>query len=350
MKIIEVITNKDIKKFKKFRKRIYRNDPYYVSTIEFTCDMLLKKETLFAKQAKIIPLMVVDGSKIIAECMLIHNSKDDFLQMSFFEALPNQEEAVRLLKETAKNYAISLNLKRLIVGLNGHLSYGVGLSVDMCKPNTFDSTYSKPYYLDYFYDGIEHNLYSFSNKISNIVPNLKCRNSKITIRPMDLSKFDEEMELFRVICNETIGKTFLYSEADYFHFSDLMESMKFFLRPENLLFACNKDEVVGFIFWHPDYNEILAKGRHNSLLEIAVRYTFNKKKINKVKLNSIGVKDEYQGNVTMMLLCEAAKYMKNYSDIETNFVWENNRRSMKINKHLIQNIERSFKVVEYRYD
>ena len=66
-----------------------------------------------------------------------------------------------------------------------------------------------------------------------------------------------------------------------------MESMKFFLRPENLLFACNKDEAVGFIFWHPDYNEILAKGRHNSLLEIAIRYTFTKNKISKVKLNSI---------------------------------------------------------------
>ena len=350
MEIIEVKSKKDILKFKKFRKMIYSNDPYYVSTIEFTFDMLLKKETLFAKQATIIPLMVVDDSKIVAECMLIHNSKDDFLQMSFFEALPNQEEAVGLLKEAAKKYAKNQNMNRLIVGLNGHLSYGVGLSVDMCKPNTFDSTYTKTYYLDYFNDGLEYNLFSFSNKISNIVPILKCRNSQITIRPINLFKFDEEMELFRVICNETIGKTFLYSEADYYHFSDLMGSMKFFLRPENLLFACNKDEVVGFIFWHPDYNEILAKGRHNSLLEIAIRYTFTKNKISKVKLNSIGVKDEYQGNVTMMLLCEAAKYMKKYSDIETNFVWENNRRSMKINKHLIQNIERSFKVVEYRYD
>ena len=156
------------------------------------------------------------------------------------------------------------------------------------------------------------------------------------------------MELFRIICNETIGETFLYSKADEYHFEDLIRDMLFFLKPENILFAFDKDEIVGFIFWHPDYNEILAKGRHNSLLEIAFRYIFMRNKITKVKLNSIGVKQKWRGNVTLMLLAEASKYMHQYRVVETNFVWENNKRSMAINKHLIQEVSRRFKVVEYR--
>ena len=36
------------------------------------------------------------------------------------------------------------------MGLCGHLSYGVGFTVDINKPNTFDSLYTKQYYADYF--------------------------------------------------------------------------------------------------------------------------------------------------------------------------------------------------------
>ena len=55
MKIKIVSTKKDIAEFKRFRKNLYKNDKFYVSTIEFTCDMLLKKETEFARSITIIP-------------------------------------------------------------------------------------------------------------------------------------------------------------------------------------------------------------------------------------------------------------------------------------------------------
>ena len=83
---------------------------------------------------------------------------------------------------------------------------------------------------------------------------------------------------------------------------------------------------------------------------MSIRYIFNKNKINKVKLNSIGVKEEYQGIVTLQLLKETSKYLDKYDTIETNFVWENNKKSMLINKRLLKNVERTFKVVEYIYD
>ena len=52
----------------------------------------------------------------------------------------------------------------------------------------------------------------------------------------------------------------------------------------------------------------------------------------------------------MQLLKETSKYLDKYETIETNFVWENNRKSMLINKRLLKNVERTFKVVEYIYD
>ena len=83
----EVKTKKDIRLFKSFRKKLYKNDPYYVSTAEFTLDMLLKKETSFAKNAEIYPVMGIKDDRILLTALLIHNPKDDFLQISFFEVL-----------------------------------------------------------------------------------------------------------------------------------------------------------------------------------------------------------------------------------------------------------------------
>ena len=191
-----------------------------------------------------------------------------------------------------------------------------------------------------------HDMVAFSSSPSAVSSRLNSIRPTVTVRKIDMKNFEEEMEKFRAICDETIGTTFLYSKTDKDHFYELLKSMTFFLKPENILFAEDKGEVVGFVFWHPDYNEILKKGRPNSLLEIAVRYVLFKNRIKKVKLNAVGVKKEYQGPATINLLNEACKYAADYDVIETNFVWCNNRKSMSLNKSLLKNIERRFAVYE----
>ena len=346
MQIVSVKTKKEKKQFKRFRKELYNNDPYYVSTVEFTFDMLFNRETAFAKGIEIYPIMGVDGERVLLTALLIRNPKDDFLQISFFEALPGIPNEVDSFMVYAKDFAKKMGLSKIYIGLNGHLSYGVGLSVDMSCPNTFDSLYTKLYYTQYFDKYKKHDLVAFSNSPKEICPNLISKKSEVIIRPIDFKKFDEETERFREICDETIGTTFLYSKTDKYHFRDLLEPMTFFLKPENILLAEYKGQVVGFVFWHPDYNEILKKGKYSSLLSIAIRYTLFKNRIKKVKLNAIGVKKEFRGVVTMNLLSAVSKYAGGYEKIETNFVWCNNTKSMAINKMLIKNIERKFVVYE----
>ena len=347
MNCIQLINKKQIKQFKEFRRKLYKDDPFYVSTVEFTVDMLLNKTTKFAKSCIIRPIMIEENQSIVAQCILVKYPYDDFVQMAFFEALDGQTDAVELLKQQAKAFAREMNVHKIIVGLNGHLSYGVGLSLDMEKPNTFDSTYTKTYYPQYFADGKVHKLVAFRNTMEMFRRKLIQNHSKITIRPIDFQNFSKEMELFQQVCDETIGTTFLYSPTEEKHFEELIGEMKFFLRQENILLAFDGDELVGFLFWHPDYNEILKKGKQNSLLSIAIRYTLFKNKIQTIKVNSIGVKKKYQGRVTIQLLNEMMNYTTAYTYAETNFVWESNRKSMAINKHIGEHIERNFAVYEY---
>lgn len=347
MNCIHAKDKKQIKRFRKFRRTLYKNDPFYVSTVEFTADMLLNKTTKFAQSCISRPIMIEDNQRVLAECILMKYPYDDFVQMAFFEALDGQAEAVELLKAQAKAFAQEMGVRRIIVGLNGHLSYGVGLSLDMNKPNTFDSTYTKTYYPQYFTDGKAHKLVAFRNEIKVLRDKLVSLESKLTVRHIDFENFSKDMAGFKQVCDETIGTTFLYAPTQDKHFEELIGEMKFFLRKENLLFAFDGDEMVGFLFWHPDYNEILKKGKQNSLLSIALRYTFCKKKIQTIKLNSIGVKKKYQGRATILLLNEMVKYLQPYTYAETNFVWENNQKSMTLNQRIGEKIERTFAVYEY---
>ena len=64
-------------------------------------------------------------------------------------------------------------------------------------------------------------------------------------------------------------------------------------------------------------------------------------------MNSIGVKKKYQGRATILLLNEMVKYLDGYTYAETNFVWENNWKSMTLNQRIGEKIERTFAVYEY---
>ena len=105
MNCIQAKDKKQIKRFKKFRRTLYQNDPFYVSTVEFTVDMLLDKTTKFSKSCITRPIMIEENQYVLAQCVLVKYPCDDFVQMAFFEALEGQEQAVDLMKEQAKAFA-----------------------------------------------------------------------------------------------------------------------------------------------------------------------------------------------------------------------------------------------------
>ena len=117
------------------------------------------------------------------------------------------------------------------------------------------------------------------------------------------------------------------------------------------MFVYDKDTPVGFVFWNPDYNEVLPKGKKLSLLEIAFHYTFKKKRITRVTLNSIGVLEEYRRIATTLLVKEIKKYLsqdyyKNVKTFESSFIWEDNKSSMLLTKHILKNVNREYEVFE----
>ncbi len=345
MKLIEIDSARGKKRFLTFRTELYKNDPGYVCTEKFILKSVLFDETDFAKRCKKLPVQVSENGRVLAQAILIYNDALPYVQISFFDALPDCRTAVERIVSRAREFMHTVGAKGIIVGLNAHISYGVGILTEGFERKiSFDSQYNKSYYREYFADCRKDALSTYRAPIERAAEKFPAlQESAVKIRFCDLRRFAEETERMRQLCEQTIARTHLYFRTCPLHFYQLIKTLKLFLRPENLLFA--EDETgraVGFLFWHPDYNQMLEGGREYSLAGIAARWLFYGKRIDTAKLNAIG---SLSFRATFALIGAFYRLVRErYSFVETNFIWDNNDRSSRLAKRFFGTHDRKYEV------
>jgi len=355
MQIIECHARRERRRFITFIYDVYRGNHCYKDTLIGIVRTFLDRADTFTRGAAIRPLAVRHEGKTLAQCILIIAPALPMVQVGFFEALPGQQAAVNLLLEEARAEARWQGMSTVVVGLNGHLSYGVGILRDHFDvPISFDSMYSPVYYYAYFERQAtqRHTLTTYQFDVANVRIDQRVLDRlrrRFTFRTMDLRRFREEMLLFGELCNECLRQTHMYFDRDRVCIYELLADLRPFLRPEHLIFALKDEKAVGFVFWHPDLHEILPGGRPLTLWEIGLRYLLFAKHISTMKLNAIGVIPEYQRlGLAAGLVAEVHRYAHpHYSRGETNFVWDDNLPSTLFNRQVTDREFRHYAVYEF---
>ncbi len=344
------LPDKEIRAFKKFRNAFYRGDALYIATGEFVTDMLLNKTTRFAKSLETLIIYAVEKGERIAQCLLTVAPNTDFAQLAFFDCPRNSYGVADEMIETAIKEMRKRGIKRLVAGLSGHLSYGVGILNETTLKNSFDTNYNKTYTGEFFKNFETVNtLSAYRCKLSDARERLnavKFSTNGFSVRESDFSEFKSECEILRTLCDRTIGTTYLYTPTAEGHFYGLLKDLKLLLTEKNLLFLMHDGKEVGFVLWHPDFNCAVKSGRPLTKTAFVLNCIFNKRKIDTVKLNAIGVLKDYKGRGTLALLRALEERTRSYEYIETNFVWDNNVESTLINKRLLGQSCRKFSVYE----
>ena len=117
---------------------------------------------------------------------------------------------------------------------------------------------------------------------------------------------------------------------------------RIYFQSDALLFLNRAGEDVGFLFWHPDFNQPLAAGRELSLPAIAAAMALGRGRITTAKLNAIGA---LTPGAALALLREFARIAGDrYPWLETSFVWDNNLPSTRLNRHLLGEPYRKYEV------
>lgn len=352
MKIVEVKTKKDKKDYIKFIYEIYKNDNKYCDmNMIFVKNFLYQKDS-YAKRCEVLPIFIEDKNEIKLECMYIVDSSDE-IKLSFIEFRKNSKKYLEELIKYSKELLIKYNKKKVIVGINGQVSYGLGMLTDEYNRDfEFNSNYNCDYYtkeMDEVFPIIKRAFsynYKATNSLSlfdkNLLDNVY-KNYKF--RYLNMKNFKKEMLIFGDLCHKSLKGTPYYSKKTPQEMYELMKQVKFIMKKEDIIFAMKDGKEVGYVYTHSDYAELFDKPKLN-YIKFYFRYLF--KKTHNVIYNIIGVLPEHQLSGLAIALIHKSILVRQdkYPYGVSSFILEENIPSTKLCRKLSTGINKEYHLYE----
>lgn len=359
----KAIKRSDRKRFMDLVYAIHEHNPNYRDLQAHLARSFLKGADSFIRECSISCRFWQAQGHDRAACLFVIHPNFPALQVAFLECHADSTHLLIDVVNEARQIAQQNGLERVVLGLQGHVSYGIGFLVwphDI--PISFDSWYTPPWIAETLemIPGLQsHTLNAWridlcaahrqAPFLARATSNHKDTH-EIQIRPMDKRYFRRDALLLGDLSNRCLAETPWYFPKNPHAMVELLSEIRLFLRNENLLFAYRNGEPVGFLFWHPDYNEVLPGGRRTQLWEIALRVMWQRKAIQHCKLNAIGILAEQRSTLVLPALLNAFLQYAHprYQFAETNFVWHNNTQSQLLNSNKMRECYREYRVYECR--
>ncbi|MBE0450806.1 MAG: GNAT family N-acetyltransferase [Clostridia bacterium] len=320
----------------KFIKTLYKDDPFYVDYTTPVLNEIFAGKSPFAQNLWHESYWIMDSDELVGVLTyLIHKNYSDVLQVAFLEYL-DLKGLPELILDHAYQIAKDKGVKEIVVGLNGHVNYGLGLSVEQSHRPTFGSVYTKAYYSKHFKAlGLEETkLVSFQYpwESKEFPLSLEKKNrfyGRFKFRIMQKETFDSDIEIYTALNNKCFGEHPFYFprtvEEDRFLFKDL----KFFMEKGSLIFAEDDGKPIGFLLWYPDWGEIMRRGETLSVITFIRKILFGKK-VKGFKIVEWAVLPEYRRKgVPVGLLAHCYELVKDrqFTKCKTSWIVEANKDS-----------------------
>jgi GNAT superfamily N-acetyltransferase len=126
----------------------------------------------------------------------------------------------------------------------------------------------------------------------------------ITIRPLDLARFDEEVEAIKRIYNVAWEKNWGFVPMTEREIDHLAEQFRPVVIPEFVPIAEKDGRIIGFGIALPDLNVVFRKNRSGYLLPVLPRllWALKRRKIRRARILLLGVVPEYRGKAVDAML------------------------------------------------
>ncbi|MFN3966812.1 MAG: hypothetical protein ACK4JE_03845 [Endomicrobiia bacterium] len=369
MKIIPVETKNDLMNFIKFPWKVYKNDKYWVPPLISEMKTILdENKNPFWKHSEKQFFLAVNnnGFEILGRIagvidrnfIRFQNEKTGFF--SFFECVNNYEVAENLFL-SVEEWLIKKGMKKMLGPTAPSTNDEMGFLLE-----GFDSSpilmmpYNPKYYLDFAEKyGFKKakDLYAYfidrnslpKERLERIVKAVYERIPDLVVRPVDLKKYEMEIQFIREIYNNAWEKNWGFVPWTEEEFFAQCERLKSLIVPELVLLSFIKDKPVGMLIAVPDYNFVLKKlnGKLGPL-EI-IKFLFLRRKIRCVRVMVMGVVKEYRNRGI-----EAVMYKKiiengiklGYSTAEFSWILEDNIMMCRAAEMLGGKIYKKYRVYE----
>ncbi len=294
---------------------LHKDDPIWVPPLRATVKRILNKKNPFYKQALLSQWVAYDNQKPVGRIAgIINHLHNEYYGQNlafwgFFEA-QNSDEIVSALFKQVEVWAMSYGMNVLRGPMNPSVNYECGLQISAFDTKPFLMMPQNP---DYYPALIDHQGYEkikdlqawmvhlsdagIDEKKVNILKRMQNKH-RITIRPINMAKFNEEMRLIAHIYNDAWKENWGYLPLDLDEVNYLASELKMIIMPEFIYFAEIDGEPCGFSVGLPDLNQVLHTMRNGRLLPFnffkLIWHIKIKKSMTQGRIPLLGVLKKYQ--------------------------------------------------------
>ena len=336
-----VETRSQQKRFVNLPWRIYRDDPCWIPPLVMSQEELLGfRPCPFYEKSRSRSFLATRGAQDVGRITAIvnaghierYNEQRGFF--GFFEC-DDDPVAAKALFDAAKDWLHAQGMTSIRGPANPSLNYECGLLIEgFDTAPFFMMTHNKPYYAGlveaqgfgkvedlYAFWGQLSMLSSLDAKLGVMVEGVKERFG-VTVRPLDRSRFDEEVRMFLEIYNSSLSGTWGFVPLTPAEVSHMAASLKHLIVPELALVAEVEGRPIGTVFCLLDYNPRI-KAINGRLFPFGfLKLLWNKKAIKRMRAISTNVIPEYQAwGVGLVLHAALVPRLFDWGMQEVEFSW-----------------------------
>ncbi|MCF8253697.1 MAG: GNAT family N-acetyltransferase [Bacteroidia bacterium] len=309
MQVKEVISFLDQTNFIDFPRKIYKNDPEWISHLDNDIEDIFnsaKNQNFLLGAAK--RFFVINDDEILGRIAVFYKLEEGFNKggIGFFECI-NEQKVANLLFDTSKNWLITQGC----LGMDGPINFGEkdkywGLLVKGFKNPSYQENYNSPYYQSLFENyGFERIFEQTTSEITLKDFNYE-RVNKLSARVFKNPSYrfehykDKELKKFASdfihIYNKAWASRPDFSPITLNRIESTLVAIKPILIEEAIWFVYANDEPAGFYVNVLDVNQIFkhVKGKMDFWGKLKFLFYREFGKINRIRGIVFGIIPEYQ--------------------------------------------------------
>lgn len=343
---VDVVLCKSAKHFRDFIRLPYLlhgKNPLWVPPLRATTKHSLNKKNPFYKHAKMNLWVAYCNHKPVGRIAgiinALHNEFHDetVAFWGFFEAEESNEISAALFK-SVEAWAVEQGARALRGPMNPSINYECGLQISAFDTKPFIMMPQNPAYYPVLVEKqgyekikdlqawiVQMNDLRIHPKKIQIIKALQKRHH-VTIRPINMKNFNQEMELIAAIYNDAWGDNWGYIPLDLEEFHYLASDLRTIILSNFVYVAEIAGEPCGFAVAIPDLNQVLLKIRNGKLSPLNVLkliwHLKIKKTITQGRIPLLGVLKKYQHlPIGGMLYCEYLEKIMPTQCVQAEFSW-----------------------------
>ncbi len=312
VRVVPVVSRSDLKRFIDLPWSIYRDDPHWVPPLKRDVRAAFDpSKHPFHEHSEAQPFLALRGNETVGRICAIRNRvHEEFHEeavgfFGWFECI-DSPEAAEALFGAVRDWL----RKRGLESMRGPTSFSTneitGLFVEGDEgPPLVMMAHNPPYYPGLFESCSLRkvkDLYAWSMNDPNPpdrllrAEKLITRRYGVTIRPLDRSRFDEELATVRRLYNTAWERNWGFVPMTDAEIDHMAAELKPILEPKFALFAENADgESIGFALALPDFNQILKRMNGKLFPFGLLKALIYKRRITSMRVLILGLVEEWRG-------------------------------------------------------